>query len=365
VHVLLIADQSRLRLEQDILRQLAQKLAEQVDLTCIGPEPAPDSEPDTTFQQTDIATHYAQMPVMPWLRRTRKAIVTAELEREPPDVIYALGERAWQLANDLTGTLEAPVALEIWCERQTRMAPRGRSATAVAAYLAPTGAIAASLDKRVDAGLVRLVPMGVPVPPDAQRIFDHPDDSMALSIIGGARDVPAYQALLSGLSRMLADFPQAQVFIELHGPNEHEIWREIRRLDLLDRVSVLSDLVEHRALLLGSDMLLCPERFGEVRSIVYEALAHGVPVIAADDPHLDLAEAAPATTVLERSNTEAWAHAVHRILNDPSSAREAGRQGRQWVLENHDLDSHVERLVDTFQRILTGGAVRLEQVEPS
>ena len=100
-------------------------------------------------------------------------------------------------------------------------------------YVAPTEPLARELRERVEEGLVCTVPMGVAVPDVPRSILVDADSSIALAVLGGARDVRSYQALLTGLARVVRDLPHVQVFLELNGPNEHEIWRHARRLGSL------------------------------------------------------------------------------------------------------------------------------------
>ncbi|MHC4948175.1 MAG: glycosyltransferase family 4 protein [Planctomycetota bacterium] len=359
MHIVLIVDAGRLHTEGAMLERLVRGLAEAgTEVTAILPEAEDGSTPAFAPVDEPLA---CPMRVLPWMRRARRDLLVESIGRTVPDLVHAVGRRAWPIGLDLARVLERPAALEVWCAAHVRHAPR--AAEPVAAYVVPTEGIADALRQRVDPALVSVVPLGVEVPDAPAAAPGDTDRPVALAVLGGARDVPSYEALLGGLSRAVADRPQLQAFVELHGPHEHEIWRSAQKLDLLGHVSALSDAADHRALLARCDALLLPERYGEVRSIMLEAMAGGMPVIAGDDPYLGLDPASDACTIVDRPDAEGWARALDRVLRDPEETRRLGEAARAWVADGHRTDDQVRGLLATFDRVLTGDTYRFEAAD--
>jgi hypothetical protein len=363
MHVALIVDEERLAHEQPTLNRLAIGLiGDGAQVTRIVPESFVSQSVDRGEQRVALASRIpTPMTVLPWMRADRTSRLAESMEKGPPDVLYAMGERAWDLGRDLARRLERPLAIDVWSADQIRRVPRGRRAAPVAAYVTPTRPMAEALRQRIDADLVCHVPMGVAVPSRARSILAAPDQAIALAIIGTGRDVPAYRALLGGLSRAVQQMPQIQSFIELDGPNEHEIWRHARRLELLENVSALTDASQHRALLTRCDLLLVPEQFGDLRSIMLEAMAFGMPVLAANDPFLDMLEDGTTAAIVEMPDAEAWARQLRRLLTEPETARALGAAGRDRVAAAHRSSDQVAALVETFERITSGGTYRFPE----
>jgi hypothetical protein len=357
MHVAMIVDEERLGQDEAMLDRVAVGLrGEGVELTNVRP-PAGVADADVEAEAftTDLLT---SRRVLPPMRREMTRVLAESIERVAPEVLFAHGERAWRLGIDLARRLERPLALEVWSAGQVRQLPRGRKAALVAALVAPTAALADALGEQIGRDLVCCVPLGVAIPPRPREIFG--ESPVALAVIGGGRDVPAYRAMLGGLSRLSHDGPPIQAFVELRGPYEHEIWRHARRLDLLDSISAIGDANHHRSLLTCCDALVVPERFGEIRSLRFEAMASGIPVIASHDPYLDMLTDGVNAEVVAEPDTEAWARGLRRLVSDPDHARALGEAGRAQVTERNRTRTQISRLSEILSRVATGGTYAFE-----
>ena len=358
MHLALIIDSERLHREHLMLQQLAADLlARDIQLTAIVPEPIGrnGSGADEPLLQGTTELH-ARMQVPLWMRRARARQVAGSLVNGTPDLIHAIGEQAWTVGLDLGRVIERPVTLDVWSADLLKRIPPGRAASHVAAYLAATEPIADAIRSRVDPGLVSVVPMSVPVPPEQRKILTNPQATMSLAIIGSGRDVVGYRALLTGLSRLTSNLPQIQACLELRGPCEHEIWRQARRLDLLGHISTIVDAAMHRPLLTGCDVLVVPERLGHVRTIMLEAMAVGMPVVAADDPYLDVLVHDETALIVDQASPEDWEEKMRLILTDPALSSRLTGAARELIAARHHRPAQADKLADAFQQILSGGA---------
>jgi glycosyltransferase involved in cell wall biosynthesis len=332
-------------------------IGEGVQLTRIVPEQLSPQVAAEGEQRVALAARLlAPMRVLPWLRRNRCTRLAEAMEKSRPDVFYAIGEQTWGLALDIGRFMERPVVIDVWSAQQVRKVPRPRRNTPIAAYIASTHTMADALRERLGSDLVCHVPTGVAIPTEGRLVLAEAERSIALVIIGRGHDVPAYRALLSGLSRVVNEMPQTQVFLELAGPKEHEIWQHARRLELLGNISGITDAAQHRSLLTHCDMLLMPERFGEMRSLVLEAMAYGLPVVMSHDPVLDMLVDGETAAVVSGLDAGEWARTLRRLLSEPETAREIGRAARTRIEQRHRSTVQVEQLLETFQRVAAGGA---------
>ncbi|MHC4588157.1 MAG: glycosyltransferase family 4 protein [Planctomycetota bacterium] len=336
MHLALIIDHERLVRERSLLERAIQGLnAQGCQVTAIVPEAAQlHDEPDAA--PLPAAAHvWARMRVPPWMRRARTRRVAGSLETAVPDLFHAVGERAWALGLDLAKLLDRPVTLDVWSAEQVRRVPHARAASHVAGYIAPTEPIADALRQRLDPGLVSMVPLGVELPEQPRHVLADRQETIALAIIGSGLDATSHRPMLTGLSRLTKEFPQIQACLELRGPFEHEIWRQARRLDLLGHIS---------------------ERFGEVRSLILAAMALGMPVVAGDDPYLDMLVADQTALIVEEADPDEWADNLRRLVTDPDLARRIGEAARSRVADHHRPEDHAKRLAAAFQQVLSGGA---------
>lgn len=358
MHIAMIMDAERLMREHLMLNRLAIGLLNDgVRLTRIVPDVLDDETMGMGEERIALAPRIeVPMKVLPWLRRSRTARLIEAMGRNPPDVVYCIGRGAWMVGLDMARALEKPAALGVWSARLLRRVPRGRAARHVSGYLASTNAIAEVLRGRVDPDLVAVVPMGVAIPARQRDVFTDAEASLGIAVTGSGRDLPAYQAVLGGLKRIINEAPQAHVFLELRGPHAHDIWRIARQLEMLSHVSCIREASQHRPLVTRCDLMLVPERYGEPSSLLLEAMAYGMPIIAGDDPYLDMLVPDETAIVVRDPSAEEWARQIRRLTSDPSAARRLGQAAREIVSREHASTVQSKRLIETLNHIVGGGA---------
>lgn len=359
MHIALILDNERLLHESVMLSRLSVGL---IDEGCTLTRIIPTGHRAVPGERSDgvagIATNISvPLRVLPWLRRSRAEQVADALPRTVPDVVYAWGKDTWTLARDLGRRFECPVAINIWCADLLRSLPRGRHARAFSAFITPTRPLADALREVVDPSLVSRVPQGVVIPKSPWPVFGDPQRPAAAAIIGSGRDVVSYRALLSGLSRVLKQNGSLHAFIELRGPQQHEIWRHARRLELLESISAITDAARFRSLLTQCDTLILPERYGEVRSLTLDAMAMGVPVVAAEDHFLDYLIAEETALLVTEAEPEQWTTQLLKLLSSPEFPRQLGLSARKYVQQHHSSTSQVSKLLETLKRAVHGDTI--------
>ena len=357
MHVALIVDHDRWRREHALVGRIASGLRDRdIQLTAVLPDAARLDAAGDEPPLEGAAEIYTPMQVPPWMRRARARRLAASLPAGVPDVIHAIGEDAWRVALDLARELDRPVTLEVWTAELIKRIPPGRAAWRVAGYIALTESIAEAVRHRVDGHLVSVVPIGVEIPAHQRQVLTDRENSMTLAILGSGRDLVGYRALLTALSRLISDLPQIQVCLELRGPGEHEIWRHAHRLDLLGHISSVVDAAMHRPQLTGCDVLVLPERQGQIRSIVLEAMAAGMPAVTADDPYLDILVPDETALIVDHAVPDDWTDKLHSVLTDPTVAPRLAATARSTVADCHRPAKQAERLAAVFRQVVSGGA---------
>lgn len=367
MHIAIIIDEERLKQEQAMLNRVCIGLmAESVQVTRIVPETALPDAVDQFEQRIALATRIeTSMRVLPWLRSQRTNRVVEQLGKKLPDVFYAVGQRAWGLGIELASQLERPLLIDVAVPDHVRAAPRPTEVSNIAGYIACTPELGKALSKRIDAGLISVVPIGVALPSTLRQPPEVDDRPIALAVIGSGRDSKAYQVALEAISHVARDGVALQVFLELRGPNEHDLWRLAGKFDLLGVVTVIGDASLHRSLVIECDAMLLPDATGEPRSIVVEAMAHKIPVIARRDDML--ASLINEETALTFTGLDAAAIAalISRICRSRDDARSIGERGRSWVEAHHRSSYQVQQLFRTLEQALSGGAMKLDAATPN
>jgi len=358
MHVALVVDDERLHWEHAAINRLCIALVtEGVQLTRIVPEGIMEADPQSEQRMALIRRIGAPLDTLPWTRGTRCARLLKAMDKSRPEVVHVIGERAWGLGLDLGRALDCPVSLELNRQSQVLRVPRGRSARHVAAYLAPTLPIAEALRVRVDSDLVSFVPVGVALPSQAHAPLSEPDAGIAAVILGAARDLAVYRAMLDALARITKRYSQLQLFLELPSRRSHDIWRHAQRVGLLPRLTVISHAGHHRSLVTRCDLALLPQSAGAVRSVTLELMAHGIPIVATPDPWLDYFIEGETATLVSGLDVDEWDQRIGRWLANPEVGQAQGARARHWMTHHRTSSAQAEGLLTTLQRVVSGSSL--------
>lgn len=367
MHIAMIIDNGRLMQEHAMLKRLCIGMLDRgVRLTRIVPERI-DSEAVLASERrlALVPRLRTRLKVLPWVRAGRTAELASAMERALPDAIYAVGADTWALALDLADAIDRPIALDVWSAALAQAAPRKRAAKQIGGYIVPTAPLADLLRQRVDSDLVSHVPMGAAIGSTPQRAFADKQQAVSAAIVGSGRDLPAYRHLLEALRRIVRDVPQLQIVLELRGPHEHDIWREVGRQGLHHAVSPIRDTSLHRPLITQCDTLIMPECLGEASSLLLECMAAGMAIIAREDPMLDVLEHGKSGLLLAGDDAQRWDDPLARCLGDALYARNLGRNAREVAVRSHSSSIHIARLLATIERIVKGESYAFAPLLPS
>ncbi len=364
MHIAMLIDPERLLAEYPMLNRLCIGMIDQgVRVTRIIPD---DPMPPAVLageQRIALAPRFeVPMPVAPWLRRHRASRITVAMERQPPDLIYAIGDQATRLAMDLGHNLERPVVLDVWSSRVASRIPRGKSARPLAACVAATEPLLNLAAQRFDEHHVHLVPMGIPMSSTSGPGAQLPNAGVScpgmtpIAVMGTAHnDIPAYRAMLGAVRRLLDEYPDIHLFLELRGPRAHGIWQIVQQLDLLSHVSTLPDAQLYRALLTQTAVLLMPDPAGEVRTLMLEAMWQGVPIVTREDPYLDMLQEDVSALLCQAGDIEQWTRQIKRLLSDHELRTRLTSTARAMVSQNNRTTDQVVTLIECLELAAHGG----------
>lgn len=287
------------------------------------------------------------------------------------DIVHAWGQECWDLAAEVADATGAALIVEVYSRSavdQARRFERRNASTfpepSRCVFAAPSEAIGRTLDR---AGLrwpVRVVPWGVFVPEEPRRAR-RPGEPVSLCIVGSGDSrgatIPVLEALADLARRREAmesagagTIPDLMVFIdERIARGEPELWRYAEKLGLLGMMSIIADLEGQRGPTLQSDIVALPEASGTQRSIVLDAMASGLAVLAAKDELLADIEHESTGLIIEEPRARLWCDALERLLIEPEFALRLGDLARQHVA-THRLASEQARVTLDLYRQVAG-----------
>lgn len=366
-HVAILVSGQRATEEGPVTRRMAVGLvAEGAIVTLV--EPLPERDPDVMqperlrndrrFELPRTLRYETRVPF--WRRSDRLGRLSAAFERSMPDLIWAAGADAWDLATSLGEALDRPVALDFRRKEDLRLAAKAIRSERVVAIVAPCEALAREARSVVAEQFVRVVPMGVRVDDSfAPRI----GPAQVVAILAEGRDERAFSAALRAARSALERFPDLLFTVEFPGSASASVWRFARSLGLLDRITAIDGAAGSGLAMTAvraCDVLLLPEARGGPRAETLVALARGIPVIAALDPMADVLADGETAILLPPGDqhSQLWADALIATLDHPEQARAFALRGRSLVLSRHGSALAASACLATVTDLLRGGPLR-------
>jgi len=301
-------------------------------------------------------------PVRTWrLLRLRQTLGELDVT-----LLHALDGRLWAGTAGLARKMDRPAILNVNSVLDLPSIPRvlrKLDATNVAFSVA-TEPLANAVVEKLGAGvIVQTIPPGVHVPEKPAPL--RKEGEIFCGVITGVGGYDeAYETLFAGLRQFLDRHDEAQFFLDVQGPETHRLWQSAGRFGLHNHLSLTPRRLGHRELLVRSHALMQPQSIGKPRGIVLQAMAHGVPVLAREDPWVDYLIREESAWVLTDPDPEGWARRLDRLFEPDDNVRQLVESARSYVRASHLAADEVSRLL-TLYRQMTGETIRLFDAEAS
>ncbi|MBL8999919.1 MAG: hypothetical protein JNK25_02140 [Phycisphaerae bacterium] len=283
------------------------------------------------------------------------------------DVVHAYGGGTWPLALDLAAAFEAAVVVEIWRAGLIDRARTLRTSDAEPpVFIVCDPALERAFADHPPSGrgpglasTVRMVPWGVLSPP-AVRAGPPPGRTLSAMLIGNGRDAPAWEAALTGLAHA-AQSREMLIFCDALAARRANVWAVARRLGLLDRLSLIDELEGRRDLLLAGDLLVLPEAHGEQRSVVLEAMATGMSVLASEDPVSGLLRRGETAVLAAKADAASWRRELASWMSDPEAAAALRESAHRYVRLHRRASDHVRGVLSVYEWLTSPNAIPIRQ----
>jgi len=358
VRVLIIADRAFASREQRMLTRLEVALADEgVRAARAVPEGMGGTGNESFAPRVEYEGRSPLLTLHARAARLLERLGTAspDWSGATPDLVHVWGEGAWGLAGATARRAERPLVVEMWSHRLLSMARRferkaGRHGELV--WIAPGDTTAEALRRVGVRSRCRVAAWGAHAG-DKPAAFSDPVRPVSASVLATGRDPGAVSAALEGLALAARRHEELMIFLDAVAVRKsHEVWRRLRALRALDRVSLMPDLESRREPALRADLFVRPEASGEHRSVLLDAMASGMCVLTAKDPVVEALQ--HERTCLECSEPTAlgWERAVLHALEEPQRARSLGVGAQRWIRESQSVSAQATALMDAYERLL-------------
>ena len=175
------------------------------------------------------------------------------------------------------------------------------------------------------------------------------DNAFYLTMVSTLRSWKGHSFVLDALN----DVPNCHLLIVGDGPQEENLLKQVKSLDLDDRVSFLGFRKDIPDILRASDIFLQPSYANEgVSQSLLQACATGLPCVVGNITGLNelITHNKTGYLVAPKSSSEI-AKAIAEIVNEEKFF-ELGRNAREHVVKHHSLYSMYEKMNRVIQSIL-------------
>ena len=197
--------------------------------------------------------------------------------------------------------------------------------------------------------VTNFVPEPSRTPPQDRSVYATPEDAPLLLSLGRYHQNKGFDVLISALSYL----PQAYVWVVGQGEEEKALRALAHQKGVAERVRFIPWQKDITAFYKAADIYVCPSRIEPLGSVVLEAWAHGIPLVAAES-------SGPKSLVQDHENgllvpidqEEALAYALQEVLASSSLRKKLSTQGRNSYLANHTEEKVCQQYLDFFNQIL-------------
>ncbi len=352
MHALLLADSIFAVRERSLLSRLEVGLMDEgVRVTLAAPTDV-SSRPGHDMLGSHVPYRAGSLSFTRRMRASRLArdLSPGDKTGAPVDLVHVFGGAAWGIGVELSRMWDVPLVLELWrlgmVERARTIAGSMREPPVL---IAPDPAIERAALRDARGAVVRLVPWGAQPRPESHEILNE-SRAPAVVLIGFGRDEAASTRAFEGIAQVMETHKDVLLFLDADAATRLNIWKRAARLGIRNRVSLIGRLEDRRDLVLRADVIVHPDARGEQRSLLLDAMASSMVVVASEDRAVGvLIDGQTARLAPQGANAGAWAEALAAVLDDRDSARALGVSARAYARSKHRVSAHVSGVVDVYE----------------
>ncbi len=296
---------------------------------------------------------------VPFYNRVVLQRVVSDLGDQTPDLIHVQSRRVLRQGKWLARKLNRPYILTVhdYLSPQEKVQLNDPPCAQVITvsesvkrdFIAKTG---------VSPEIVTVIPSGVDLKVEARAepILD-PGHVPIIGTAGPLETVKGLPFFLGAASRVLQTGRDVEFIVSGAGPEEANLRRLARELGISSKVTFVPYMLNFSESLSAMDIFCLPSLQQGLGTIMLEAMASGIPVIASrvggvygviHDQHNGL--------LVPPSNSRQLADRILELLCDPLRARHIGENGRDLVQEEFGLHRMVGLTADMYQRVIASSA---------
>jgi glycosyltransferase involved in cell wall biosynthesis len=184
-----------------------------------------------------------------------------------------------------------------------------------------------------------------------RKVAEKREDARPIVILSVAvlRRMKGIHHLIRAHGILSKRFPNLHLWIVGDGPERVDLEREAELAGSRDKVFFAGHRSDVRDLMQSADLFVLPTLFDALPTVIIEAMAAGLPVVASRTGGIPEMITHEQTGILvEPANEEELIAACERLIRDPVLAGRLSKSARESVERNFDLNTQIERLLTLY-----------------
>ena len=352
LNVLLFAGPFEVRGSSAYTIRLAENLGEYgISATVV----CPDAHLVLTEKRSELSIReYPRLTTPLWGRFVMEAM-KRDFSENIPDLIHIQSRNVISLGSRLARSLDCPLVATIHDffppQDRTRFDP-SRTRRVIAVSRAVQSELLSRT--RLPEEMVTVIHSGVEVVSEsiAVPVLD-PGHVPVVGTAGPLEAVKGHPFFLGAAQQVLAAGFKVQFLIAGAGPEEENLRRMARELEISEQVTFVSSLLEFSQALSAMDIFCLPSLRQGLGTIMLESMALGKPVIATGVGGVySVVRDNETGLVVPPSNSSRLAERILELLKDPVRARALGEEGRRQVQNEFSVQQMVRKTAELYRQIL-------------
>ena len=188
-----------------------------------------------------------------------------------------------------------------------------------------------------------------------RRDLGIPADAVLLVSVGSLKPIKGIDVLLDAFAPVAQREPRARLMIVGDGPDRAALQAQARALQIDSRVAFLGLRDDVHALLRIADGLVLASRTEALPTVILEAMASGLPVVATNVGGVpEMVEPDASGVLVAPEDAVQLGDAMHRLVASEGTRRQFGERGRAIVQERFRVETMCEQRMSYFEDVLAG-----------
>jgi glycosyltransferase involved in cell wall biosynthesis len=197
---------------------------------------------------------------------------------------------------------------------------------------------------------VRVIPNGVSIPEVQRYSIDLPSAEHAILFVGRLERVKGIDILLKAFASL--SLP-AILLLAGDGSQRSELEELALALGISDRIKFLGFQADVQQLMASVDCVVLPSRWEGLPMVALEAMALGVPVVAAEVGGLaEVIEHLVTGWLVPPEDPQALARTLREVLFNKRQSCYVGQNARQRIIESYSVEVMVQKTLNVYSEVL-------------